>query len=155
MKNNNEKIKFTPIEKLFKKKELEKMIEMIKPRTHECHRNSWLLAQFYKSQYPTLEYNEGLYSYNFPHAFNSMVINGVRHYFDITSYINKIEHDIEPCKEGILLRSYTPKEIFRKFYKDKAYYITVEVDGTVFKYVRDNFYTKQNHKRIETVGAYQ
>ena len=62
MKNNNEKIKFTPIEKLFNKKELEKMIEMIKPKTHECHRNSWLLAQFYNLQYPTLEYNEGLYS---------------------------------------------------------------------------------------------
>ena len=50
MKNNNEKIKFTPIEKLFNKKELEKMIEMIKPKTHECHRNSWLLAQFYNNR---------------------------------------------------------------------------------------------------------
>ena len=137
MKTCKEVIKFTPIEKLFNEKKLKRMIDIVKPRTHECHRNSCLLAYIYKSQYPTLEYNEGIIDNIFAHSFNSIVVGGVRHYFDITSYINLKKYNIRRNSEGVLLRSYSPKEIFKKFLKDDMYYCTVELDGTVSDYVRE------------------
>lgn len=137
MKNFKEVIKFTPIENLFNEKELKRMIAMVNPRTHECHRNSCFLAYICKSSYPTLEYNEGIIDNVFAHSFNSIVVSGVRHYFDITSYINFKKYNISRNSEGVLLRSYSPNEIFKKFLEDDLYYCTVELDGTVSDYVRE------------------
>ena len=146
MKDCIEKIKFTPIEQLFSKEVLERIISSVKPKTHECHRNSFLLATYFMIYYPTMEYNEGMLDFYTPHAFNSIIVDGVRRYFDITSYINLINYNARREDNGVLLRSYTPGEILNIVKDEDEYSITVEKDGTVAKYQMAEIVTNQENE---------
>lgn len=146
MRDCIENITFTPIEQLFSKEVLERMVSLVRPKTHECHRNSFLLATYFMIYYPTMEYNEGMLNSYTPHAFNSIIVDGIRRYFDITSYINLINYNARREDNGVLLRSYTPGEILNIVKDEDEYSITIEKDGTVAKYQMAEIVTNQENE---------
>lgn len=137
MDNVKEKIKITPIEEIFNPSELEQLMKFVKPEVHQCHRNSFLLAMYPVRKNTTIEYNEGIILRTTAHAFNSMVVDGERLYFDITDYNNSLKYGVERGKEALLLRRYSPKEILDKVSKDGEYKVTIESDGTLTRVLEE------------------
>ena len=140
MKEENKIIVLSPIEELFSQKELYDMFLKIKPRLHHCYDHSCLFAHYMEKAYPTIEYHEGLYSdYLILHAWNSIVKEGERKYFDFTGYFLEKSRKIERFGDAHLLRTYSPKEIFKLMYKKGNWGCQMELDGSYEKFVYENY----------------
>lgn len=140
MKNENQIIELTPIEELFSEKELMDMFFKIKPKLHHCYDHSCLFAHFMQKKYPTIEYHEGLYSdYLILHAWNSIIKDGKRLYFDFTGYFLEKSRKIERYCDAHLLRTYSPKEIFKLMYIKGQGGCQMERDGSYEKFVNENY----------------
>lgn len=148
MKNSIEVIELTPIEELFSEKEIWDMFLLIKPKLHHCYEHSCRLAHYLKKKYPTIEYHEGIYSDGLIlHAWNSIVKDGKRFYFDFTGYFLEKSRKIERWGDAILLRTYSPKEIYDLMFKKGIFCCQMENDGSYNKFI-DKYY-KEQMKEIE------
>ena len=136
MKDKNETIQLTPIEKLFTESELNQMLMAINPQPKQCYRNNGLFALLMKPKYPTIECCEGINMGCFVHAFNSMVVGGVRHYFDFSGYYLEKRYGLPRDQFAQLLRTYTVEEIFQLFDKLGFSCCIIEIDGTFVKYLK-------------------
>ena len=134
MKNTETIINFTPIEQLFTQEELSKLIKMINPQPKQCYRNNFLFALLVQSKYPSIEYAEGVYCSFYVHAFNSIVVNGVKHYIDFSGYYLYKRYGIEQAKQAIMLRQFSINEI--KTLNDERGFMacSIDMDGTLHRY---------------------
>lgn len=135
MKNIERVIKFTPIEQIFSEEELNQMMKVINPQPKQCYRNNWLFALMMKSKYPSIDYCEGMYRAFWVHAFNSLIVNGVRHYVDFSSYYLCKRYGIERYDTAIVLREYTVMEM--KPFIDRYGFegCIIDLDGTFDRYI--------------------
>lgn len=148
MKNSEELIDFTPIEELFSMKEILDMVMEIKPQEHYCYIHSCEFAINMARKYPSIEYHEGIITQGlFVHAWNSIVKNGRRYYFDFTRYFLAHKYKVEINYQAILLRTYSPKEIFKLMFKKNIQCCQIEKDGTYKKYIDKNF--KEEKEKID------
>lgn len=136
MRDRDVMIKLTPIEKLFTESELNQMLMTIKPQPKQCYRNNGLFALLMKPKYPTIEYCEGINMGIFVHAFNSIIIDGVRYYFDFSGYYLEKKHGIPRDEYAQLLRTYTVEEIFQLFDELGHSCCIIQIDGTFAKYLK-------------------
>ena len=148
MKNCKEKIVFTPIEELFEKNELLDLFMKIKPRVHYCYYHSCMLAHLMKAKYPSIEYHEGVYEIGlYAHAWNSIVKDGVKYYFDFTGYFLEKKIGIPRVFNAVLLRTYSPKEIYKILFKKHQWGCTIAFDGTYKRYIEE--YHKEEKEIID------
>lgn len=152
MKNSEELIEFTPIEDLFSMKEILDMVMAIKPQEHYCYIHSCVFAVNMARIYPSIEYHEGIITKGlFVHAWNSIVKNGRRYYFDFTGYFLAQKYKVKVNYQAILLRTYTPNEIFKLMFKKEIQCCQIEKDGTYKKYIDRNF--KEEKEEINRLMA--
>lgn len=146
MKNVSEEIVLTPIEELFDEKELLDMIMKIKPRLHYCYIHSCLFAHLMKEKYPSIEYHEGIYEIGlYAHAWNSIVKDGQKYYFDFTGYFVEKKTGLPRAYNAVLLRTFSPKEIFKVFFNKYQWGCTIERDKTYKRFI-DKFYKKEKEE---------
>ncbi len=136
MKDRDEMVKLTPIEKFFTESELNQMLMAINPQPNQCYRNNGLFAFLMKFKYPTIEYCEGINEGCYVHAFNSIIVDGVRYYIDFSGYYLEKKHGIPRDSYAQLLRTYTIEEIFQLFDKLRRSCCIIDIDGTFVKYLK-------------------
>lgn len=161
MRKSETIIEFTPIEELFSQEELLSMILTIKPKPHYCFIHSCLFAVNMAKNYPSIEYHEGIYTDRFyVHAWNSVIKDGRRHYFDFTGYFleKKMKLPREQC--AIMLRSYSPREIFKLMFKKNIQCCQIEWDGTYKRFIDNNFKKEKDEanridRLFKTVQEYE
>lgn len=145
---HNEIIKFTPIEEIFSEKEIQTMMMEIKPKPHECFIHSCLFADKMAKEYPSIEYHEGIFSkYLIFHAWNSVVKDGKRLYFDFSGFFLEKKRGVERLNYAIMLRTYKPREIFKLIFKKGIDGCQIQWDGTYKRYLG-----KQFRKNIEIIN---
>ena len=150
MKNELKQIVLSPIEELFSEKEILDMFMLIKPKLHHCYDHSCRLADYLKKKYPTVEYHEGIYSdFLILHAWNSIVKDGIRHYFDFTGYFLEKSQKIERWGDAILLRTYSPKEIFKLMFEKGIFCCQMENDGSYNDFIEKH--CKKQMKEINRI----
>lgn len=147
MKGSNQIIKFTPIEEIFSEEEIQKMMMEIQPMLHECFIHSCLFAEKMAKDYPSIEYHEGMFSKLLLfHAWNSVVKDGKRLYFDFSGYFLEKKYKVERLHYAIMLRTYKPKEIYRLIFINGIDTCQIQWDGTYKNYIG-----KQFRKNIEII----
>lgn len=137
MRDRDETVELTPIEKLFTESELNQMLMTINPQPKQCYRNNGLFALLMKPKYPTIECCEGINKGFYVHAFNSIIVGGVRYYFDFSGYYLEKKHGIPRDQYALLLRTYTVEEIFQLFDELDYSCCIIEIDGTYVKYLKN------------------
>ena len=147
MRNSRVKIVLTPIEELFDEKELLDMFMKIKPRLHCCYYHSCMFAHYMKAKYPSIEYHEGVYEIGlYVHAWNSIVKEGVKYYFDFTGYFLEKKFRIPRASNALLLRTYSPKEIYKYFFEKGQWGCTIDIDGTYDRYI-EKYHKEEKEKK--------
>lgn len=127
-----EEIEFTDVEALFTKAEIKKILKHARVKQHQCHKNSYKVAEFLNCGIC-----EGAIMVGLPHAFNYIIRNGKKFYFDITDY-NNIRKKIydDPTKTAVVLRIYPNCfEIMEKFSQTGKYHLTIERDNRFKDYL--------------------
>lgn len=130
-----EEIEFTDVEAIFTKAEIKKMLKYAKVEPHQCHRNSYMVAELLNCGVC-----EGVIMDILPHAFNYIIRNGKRVYFDITEYKNKRKKSLtDTVKTAVVLRIYSNcSEIMGKYVEKGYFYLTIERDNRLRNYLMKN-----------------
>ena len=127
-----EEIEFTDVETIFTKAEIKKMLKYAKVKPHQCHINSYRVAELLNCGVC-----EGVIMGLLPHAFNYIILNGKKVYFDITEYNNKRKKILtNTVKEAVVLRIYpNSSEILRKYAEKGYFHLTIERDYRLRDYL--------------------
>lgn len=127
-----EEIEFTDVEAIFTKADIKKMLKHAKIKPHQCHINSYRVAELLNCGVC-----EGIIMGLLPHAFNCIIRNGKKVYFDITEYNNrrkKITEDI--VNTAVVLRIYPNcSEIMGKYAEKGYFHLTIERDYRLRDYL--------------------